>query len=93
MVFELAIARKERNALNPKRLRQYRNPIILAQEWQRRLTNGDSSSPAELAWKLGVSRAHVTQVLRLLKLKSEVLKVLLDIGDPYALPYRERTKA
>jgi hypothetical protein len=39
---------------------------ILAQGWQRTLGNVDCSSPADLVRKLGLSRACVTQVLRLL---------------------------
>jgi len=45
-----------------------RNPIALAEEWQRWLADGDVRSKADLARTLGVSRARVTQVLDLLRL-------------------------
>ncbi|MBI4311117.1 MAG: hypothetical protein HY681_04975 [Chloroflexi bacterium] len=43
-----------------------RNPLALAEEWQQLLDTGQVGSRAALARKLGVSRAHVTQTLRLL---------------------------
>jgi hypothetical protein len=66
--------------------RTYRNPIIVAQEWQQALHNGTYSSAADLARKLGISRARVTQVLHLLKLESDVLNGIAILGDP--LPSR-----
>ncbi|GAB4326156.1 MAG: hypothetical protein Kow0059_22530 [Candidatus Sumerlaeia bacterium] len=48
--------------------------------------NGNCSSPADLARKLGVSRARVTQVLRLLRLAPEVLKRIAALGDPLPSP-------
>ena len=66
--------------------RCYRNPLILAHEWQKALEDGDSSSPAALARKLGFSRARVTQVLRLLALTPEVQQQLMTLGDPLASP-------
>lgn len=39
-------------------------------------------SRAALARRLGVSRAHVTQVLRLLQLPPEVQQTVLALGDP-----------
>jgi len=86
MVFELENAKKQSKGLKPKPSRLYRNPIAFAQEWERALGNGDCSSPAELARKLGVSRARVTQVLRVLKLAPEVLEALAALGDPLASP-------
>jgi hypothetical protein len=66
--------------------RRYRNPLILAHEWQRALENGDCSSPAALARKLGFSRARVTQVLHLLSLTPEVQQQLMALGDPLSSP-------
>src|SRR5262245_16269641 len=66
--------------------RRYRNPLILAHEWQRALENGDCSSPAVLARKLGISRARVTQVLHLLSLAPEVQRQLMALGDPLSSP-------
>lgn len=86
VVFELPSVKKKSNALKAKPLRLYRNPIALAQEWQRALGDEDCSSPADLARKLKVSRARVTQVLRLLRLTPEVLKVLVALGDPLPSP-------
>lgn len=63
--------------------RGYRNPIVLAQEWQRMLGEGQCLSRAELARKLGVSRARVTQVLGLLGLAPKVLEAIVGLGDPY----------
>jgi len=62
--------------------RQYRNPIHLAKEWRRALDEGRYSSPAALARELKVSRARVTQLLSLLKLAPEVIKVVSSLGDP-----------
>ncbi|MCL4466968.1 MAG: hypothetical protein M1401_04230 [Chloroflexi bacterium] len=66
--------------------RQYRNPIVLAQEWQRVLDNGECASRADLARKLGFSRARVTQVLGLLDLAPEVVEALAALGDPTSTP-------
>jgi len=71
--------------------RQYRNPLYLAQEWRKALSNGDCSSQASLARSLGLSRARVTQGLRLLRLAPDVLKAALAaLGDP--LPSRILTE-
>ena len=86
MVFELPSVKKRCKPLKPKPSRLYRNPIALAQEWQRALANGDYSSPADLSRKLGVSRARVTQVLQVLRIVPEVRKALAALGDPLASP-------
>ena len=62
--------------------KQYCNPIVLAQAWQHRIDSGESASGADLADKLGVTRAHVTQVLRLLTMAPEVKAKVLALGDP-----------
>ena len=59
----------------------HRNPIILAQEWQGILAAGKYASPAEMARRIGVSRARVTQVLQLLKLSPNVLDRIVALGD------------
>jgi hypothetical protein len=64
----------------------YRNPIILAQEWQQALNSGEYSTQADFARQHGVSRARVTQVLHLLNLTSDVLYTIAALGDP--LPSR-----
>ena len=62
--------------------RFYRNPLVLAQEWQQRKASGEVPSRAALAREMGVTRAHVTQVMRLLNHSSEVKGVVLALGDP-----------
>jgi len=64
----------------------HRNPIVVAQEWQRMLDEGQYVSRAALARKLGVSRARVTQVLGLLNLAPDVIKALATFGDPLPKP-------
>ena len=59
-----------------------RNPVRLALDWQRRLDSGEFTSKAELAHRLGVTRAHVTQVLSLLRFTPEVRSLILAFGDP-----------
>jgi len=92
VVFELPNVKKECKALKSKPLRFYRNPIALAQEWQRRLVNGECSSLAALSRKLRVSRARVTQLLRLLRLTPEVLNDLVAIGRSSGFAHRDRTE-
>lgn len=58
----------------------------MAQEWKTALENGAYKLPADLARGLNLSRARVTQVLRLLKLSPEVLLQVHALGDP--LPTR-----
>lgn len=64
----------------PKKL--YRNPIALAQEWQGRITKGQARSRADLTRQLGVSRPHVAQVLRILRLTLRAKEEILGLGDP-----------
>jgi hypothetical protein len=85
-VFEFPVVKKKPNATNHKPSRLYRNPVYLAGDWQNALGNGDCFSPADLACKLGVSRARVTQVLRLLRLTPEVLKAIAALGNPLPSP-------
>ena len=63
-------------------LQYRRNPIALAQSWQKWLATGEIASRAELARQLGFSRAHVTQVLSLLHLAPEVQETIVGLGDP-----------
>jgi len=69
-----------------KRPTTYRNPIALAKEWQAALESGECVSEADLACRLCVSRARVSQVLRLLRLSSEALDRIAALGDPLAEP-------
>lgn len=61
---------------------QYRNPIFLAREWQKDLSEGKYSSRAALSRKMGASRARVTQILNLLKLPEEIIEKVSAMGDP-----------
>ena len=59
-----------------------RNPIALAEEWRALVISGEVSTSAQLARELGVSRAHVTQVLGLLHLAPQAKIAILALGDP-----------
>jgi hypothetical protein len=59
--------------------------VILAQEWQNRLKH-EHDTPAELARKLRVSRARITQILRLLRLAPDVLQQLAALRYPLPTP-------
>lgn len=65
--------------------KHYRNPILLAQEWQRKLIE-EGLSRADLAGEMGRSRARVTQVLHLLDLDAEVVEAVAKLGDPLPDP-------
>ena len=64
-----------------ERPRQYRNALAVAKEW-RALMSESSLTQADLARKLRVSRARVTQVLRLLDLDPKVAATIVALGDP-----------
>ena len=81
---QIFLNRSARKAVRPKRL--HRNPIILALEWEQMLDSGEMASQADLARHLRVSRARVTQVLRLLRLNPDVLRSLAALGDPLPSP-------
>jgi hypothetical protein len=85
-VFDFPGANKESRRKPPKPKKFYRNPIFLAREWHEKLANEGCSSRADLARKLGVSRARVTQILKLLRIDTEVLKTISVLGDPLPSP-------
>jgi len=58
----------------------YRNPIILAREMSL-MMEMEELSRADLARKLGLSRARVTQMLNLLKLPEELFREIEELGD------------
>ena len=60
----------------------YRNPIYLAREYKQIIDNGQVKNQSGIARKLGISRAKVTQILRLLKLDSLIIQELEKLGDP-----------
>ena len=59
----------------------YINPIYLAREYKRMIDNGQVKNQANLARKLGVSRARVTQILNLLILNKDIIRKIEQIGD------------
>lgn len=61
-------------------------------EWHRLLNDGSCSTQAELARKLDVTPARVTQVLRLLKLSPKVREVIMALGDPLPRPLTTERK-
>lgn len=63
----------------------YRNPIYLAREYKHLIDNGHVRNQVELAKLKGISRARVTQILRLLKLDSLIIHELEKLGDPLEL--------
>jgi len=73
-----------RSAACPSRC--FHNPITRAREWQSILDAGECASRADLARRLGVSRARVTPVLGLLDLAPEVLEAVIGLGDPLSHP-------
>jgi len=77
---QIFLDRSPQRADKPKRL--YRNPMVLAQEWQAKIDDGDVPSRSELARVLGVSRARVTQILQLLMLNPSVIDAILQLGNP-----------
>ena len=66
-------------------MKQHRSPILLAQEWQRKLID-EGLFRADLAHELGVSRPRVTQVLGLLSLDTEAVETVAKLGDPLPTP-------
>jgi len=64
----------------PKSKKTFRNPIIQAKEMKLEMEL-NSLSRAELARKLGISRARVTQFLNLLKLPEKLKEEIEAIGD------------
>jgi len=86
VVFQFAVSARSSTKPKPRPPRIRRNPIFLAREWHGALETGEVSSRAELARKLGVSRARVTQLLKLRKMTPEVLKAIEALGDPMPSP-------
>ena len=81
---QIFLNRAQHKAIAPRRT--YRNPVILAQEWQAMIDDGQVRSRAELATRLGVSRARVTQMLQLLKLNPSIIDAIVQLGDPLPEP-------
>ncbi|MBN2541300.1 hypothetical protein JXI42_00380 [bacterium] len=60
----------------------YRNPIYLAIEYKQMIESGKAKNQTELARVKGISRARVTQILNLLKLDTNIIDYLKQLGDP-----------
>ncbi len=58
-----------------------RNPVLLALEWKKMLETGEYPSQTDLARKVGVSRARVNQILRLMKLPSDIQESIIRMGE------------
>jgi ParB-like chromosome segregation protein Spo0J len=58
----------------------FRNPIIQAREMHLEI-EFHNLTKAQLARKLGISRARVTQILNLLKLPEELIREVEEMGD------------
>ena len=59
----------------------YPNPIKEAIHYRWMLDSGKAKSQADLAHRLGVSRARVTQMMNLLKLDEEIQEFILGLED------------
>lgn len=64
-----------------ERARRYRNALVVAQEWHILMGTGGLNQ-ADLARKMYMSRARVTQVLRLLDLDPKSAATVVALGDP-----------
>jgi hypothetical protein len=79
MSFQLPVLRRSRL---PKTRKRYRNPLFPAREWRDAVDSGEVKNASELARRLGLSRARVSQVLAILKLPPEEHHRLERLGDP-----------
>ena len=68
------------NQIKRKPKKTFRNPIILAREMAI-MMEMEELSRAELARKLGLSRARVTQMLNLLGLPEMLISEIEEMGD------------
>ena len=68
----------------PKPKKTFRNPIIQAKEMKLEIELNNQTK-ADLARKLGVSRARVTQILNLLKLPEELKEEIKAMGDYWGI--------
>lgn len=72
------------------RFRIFRNPIIQAKEMSLEIELNNLSK-ADLARKLGISRARVTQMLNLLQLPEELKEEIEGMGDYWERLVTERS--
>jgi hypothetical protein len=69
-----------KSSVKRRKTKIFRNPIIQAKEFALEMELEDLSK-ADLARKLGISRARVTQILNLLKLPEELIREVEEMGD------------
>ncbi len=62
--------------------RNYRNPIHLAKEYRWMIDSGQARNESDLARQIGISRVRVNQIIRLLKLDTQIIKQIEKLGDP-----------
>ena len=74
-----------------RKVREYRNPIVLADECKQLLRGGKCGTHADVAAVLGVSRVRVTQLLNLIRLSPVVCKQVRGLGRSMAAPGHLRT--
>jgi len=65
--------------LPPREARIYKNPIKEALKYKGYLDREEVKTQADLAQKLGISRAKVTQMLNLMSLNDEIKEVILAL--------------
>ena len=63
------------------------HPLVIACRSKDLLDTGVVNSKAELARRMGMSRARVTQLLNLLKLPSSIVDYLANCADPAIISY------
>jgi len=66
------LKRREKCDVGEPQERHYRHPLALAYEFQELLKDGVVNTRAEIARRYGLSRARVTQVMKLLHLPDEI---------------------
>ncbi len=57
------------------------DPMVLTQAWNDQIQTDKAKSRADLAHQIGVSKAHVIQILRLLRMAPSVQEAVLALGD------------
>ena len=79
-----SLKRRAKRAGSDTPKKQYQHPLLLAYEFQELLEAGVVNNRAEIARHCGLSRARVTQVMKLLQLPDEIQEYVI------AIPAREQ---
>jgi len=72
----------ETKPIAAKQTKTYSNPIVTAKIYSEMIKSGAVASEAALARKLGISRARVNQIMMLLKLDVEIIRIVEGFGNP-----------